>query len=85
MGTKKPAGMAGHEGEPGGSVRSGWGGCCVDDAVTTTYQYRQSGKHADQEEEAGLATRLDMLDSLEMSGLCFDTPQQAAEIAHLDY
>ena len=26
-----------------------------------------------------------MLDSLEMSGLCFDTPQQAAEITHLDY
>jgi hypothetical protein len=54
----------------------------VDDAVTTTYQYRQSGKHADQEEEAGLAARLDMLDSLEMSGLCFDTPQQAAEKYH---
>jgi hypothetical protein len=25
MGTKKPAGMAGHEGEPGGSVRGGQG------------------------------------------------------------
>ena len=26
-----------------------------------------------------------MLDSLEMSGLCFGTPQQAAEITHLNY
>jgi hypothetical protein len=66
-----------------GSVRGGQGGYCVDDTVTTTYQYRQSGKHADQKEEAGLATRLGMLDTLEMSELCFYTPQQAAEITCL--
>ena len=26
-----------------------------------------------------------MLDSMEMSGLCFDIPQQAAEMTHLNY
>jgi hypothetical protein len=35
--------------------------------------------------EAGLAIRLGMLDSLEMSGLCFYTPQQAARITYLFY
>jgi hypothetical protein len=87
--TKKPADPGGRAGARGVSLgglsQSCQDGYCVDDAVTTTYQYRESGKHADQEGEAGLATRLGMLDSLEMSGLCFYTPQQAAEITCLFY